>query len=55
MLVLARMYDNEIKGKVLSTADIDNKSLNETIAIIETEKMASRSMNKTSIQWTPGS
>ena len=43
-VVLAGMYDDDIKRKVLSTLDIDNKSLNETIAIIETEEMASRSM-----------
>ena len=54
-VVLAGMYDDEIKRKILSTSDIDNKSLNETIAIIDTEKMASHSMNKRSIQWTPGS
>ena len=45
LVVLAGMYDDEIRRKVLGTADIDNKSLNETIAIIETEEMASRSMN----------
>ena len=38
------MYGDEIKRKVLGTIDIDDKSLNETIAIIETEEMASRSM-----------
>ena len=43
-VVLAGMFDEEIKRKVLSTAGIDAKSLNETIAIIETEEMASRSM-----------
>ena len=43
-VVLAGMYDDEIKRKVLSTAGIDDKSLNDTIAIIETEEMASRSM-----------
>ena len=43
-VVLAGMFDEEIKRKVLGTADIDTKSLNATIAIIETEEMASRSM-----------
>ena len=43
-VVLAGMYDDDIKRKVLSTIDIDNKSLNETVAIIETEEMAFRSM-----------
>ena len=43
-VVLAGMSDDEIKRKVLSTAGIDDKSLNDTIAIIETEEMASRSM-----------
>ena len=44
-VVLAGMCDNEIKRKVLSTAGIDDKSLNDTIAIIEMEEMASRSMS----------
>ena len=39
------MYDDEIKRKVLSTANIDSKTLNETITIIETEEMALRSIN----------
>ena len=39
------MCDDEIKRKVLSTAGIDDKSLNDTIAIIEMEEMASRSMS----------
>ena len=43
-VVLAGMSDDEIKRKVLSTAGIDDKSLNDTISIIETEEMASRSM-----------
>ena len=43
-VVLAGMFDDDIKRKVLSTVDIDAKSLNDTIAIIETEEMASRSM-----------
>ena len=50
-VVLAGMYDDEIKCKVLSTAGIDEKSLNDTIAIIETEEMASRSM--TAVNTTP--
>ena len=44
-VVLAGMCDDEIKRKVLSTAGIDDKSLNDTIAIIEMEEMASRSMS----------
>ena len=44
-VVLAGMCDDEIKRKVLSTAGIDDKSLNDTISIIETEEMASRSMS----------
>ena len=44
-VVLAGMSDDEIKRKVLSTAGIDDKSLNDTIAIIEMEEMASRSMS----------
>ena len=44
-VVLAGMYDDEIKRKVLSTANIDSKTLNETITIIETEEMALRSIN----------
>ena len=43
-VVIAGMYDEEIKLKVLSTVGIDDKSLNETVGIIETEEMASRSM-----------
>ena len=43
-VVIASMYDEEIKRKVLSTVGIDDKSLNETVGIIETEEMASRSM-----------
>jgi hypothetical protein len=44
-VVLAGMCDDEIKRQVLSTAGIDDKSLNDTIAIIEMEEMASRSMS----------
>ena len=43
-IVLAGMYDEDIKRKVLSTSNIDDKTLNETIAIIEMEEMAARSM-----------
>ena len=44
-VILAGMYDDDIKRKVLSTTGIDTKSLNDTIALVETEEMASRSMN----------
>ena len=44
-VVLAGMYDDEIKRKILSTAAI----LNDTIAIIEMEEMASRSMTGISL------
>ena len=44
-LILAGMYDDETKRKVLSTSDLDTKSLNETITIIETEEKALRSMS----------
>ena len=44
-VVLAGMSDDEIKRKVLSTPGIDDMSLNDTIAIIEMEEMASRSMS----------
>ena len=43
-VVLVGMYDDDIKRKVLSTIDIDSKSLNERIAIIETKEIVSRSM-----------
>jgi len=43
-VVLAGMFDEEIKRKVLSEQGIDDKTLNETIAIIEREEMALRSM-----------
>lgn len=46
-VVLAGVFDDDIKRKVLSTPGIDAKSLNDTIAIIETEEMASRSMDTT--------
>ena len=54
-IVLAGMYDEEIKRKVLSTSKIDDKTLNETIAIIETEEMASRSMSDISLPNQAGS
>ena len=43
-VILAGMYDDEIKRKVLSNTDLDKKSLNDTIKIIETEEKALRSM-----------
>ena len=43
-VVLAGMSDDEIKRKVLGAVGIDEKSLNDTIAFIETEEMAARSM-----------
>ena len=43
------MYDEDIKRKVLSTSNIDDKILNETIAIIEMEEMAARSMSDLSL------
>ncbi len=43
-VLLAGMYDDDIKRKALSTVGVDNKSLNDTIANVETEEMASRSM-----------
>ena len=49
------MYDDEIRRKVLSTAAIDEKSLNETIAIIEMEEMASRSMTARTLPAQAGS
>ena len=39
-VLLAGMYDDDIKRKALSTVGIDNKSLKDTIAIVETEEMA---------------
>ena len=54
-VVLAGMCDDEIKRKVLSTDGIDDKSLNDTIAIIETEEMASRSMTGITIPSQVGS
>ena len=54
-VVLAGMYDDEIRRKVLSTASIDDKSLNETIAIIEMEEMASRSMTASTLPPQAGS
>ena len=44
-VVLAGVSDDEIKRKALSTAGIYDNSLNDTIAIIEMEEMASRSMS----------
>ena len=44
-IVLAGMCDDKVKRKVLSTADIDDKSLNQTIAIIKTEENG-MSLNK---------
>ena len=54
-VVLAGMYDDDIKRKVLGTVGIDDKSLNETIAIIEMEEMASRSMTGISLPAQAGS
>ena len=43
-LILAGMYDDEIK-KVISIFDLDTKSLNKTITMIEIEEKALRSMS----------
>ena len=48
-IILAGMHDEEIKRKVLSADSIDDKTLNETIALIEMEEMASRSMSDLSL------
>ena len=40
-IILAGIHDEEIKRKVLSADSIDDKTLNETIALIEMEEMAS--------------
>ena len=43
-VILAAMFDDAIERKVFSTVRFDHKSRNDTIAIVETEEMASRSM-----------
>ena len=44
-VILAGMYDNEIKRNIVSATEIDDKLLNDTIALIETEEMASCLLN----------
>ena len=45
LVVLTGMSDDDIKKDVLGTDDLDGKTLNETIAIIETKEMAARSIS----------
>ena len=44
-VVISGIADEEIKKNVLGHADLDSKSLNNTISLIETKEMAARAMS----------
>ena len=47
-VVLCGIVDEEIKRNILGQSDLDEKSLNDTISLIENKEMASRAMSSSS-------
>ena len=44
LVILSGISDEEIKKEVLGTENLDEKTLNETVALIETKEIAARSL-----------
>lgn len=51
-VVLCGIVDEEIKRNILGQSDLDEKSLNDTISLIENKEMASRAMSSSSAPTT---